>query len=340
MQNEIKAQSQLLDGNGVLKNPGWARDLVLNYDRRAIKAPKFKIKEWDYYCVLAGDYGAAFTIADNGYLGFVSITLFDFKKPEEITKTAMTLFPMGSFGMPASSKNGEAAFDNSDLSLRFLRESGRRTILVECRNFKKGSPLSGKIILSQPEDMDSMVIATPFPGNTHAFYYNQKINCMPAEGEITFAGKRYLFEKKRSFGVLDWGRGVWTYSNTWYWGSGSGIVGGEPFGFNIGYGFGDTSAATENMLFYKHRAHKLDHVTFHIPGDSFTKPWRFSSSDGRFEMDFLPILDRYSNTNLLFLKSEQHQVFGRFSGTAVLDNGKKLVLDDFLGFAEKVINRW
>ena len=65
--------------------------------------------------------------------------------------------------------------------------------------------------------------------------------------------------------MLDWGRGVWTYHNTWYWGSASGQVDGVPFGWNIGYGFGDTSAASENMLFYGGKAHKLSQVTFHIP---------------------------------------------------------------------------
>ncbi len=45
----------------------------------------------------------------------------------------------------------------------------------------------------------------------------------------------------------------------------SGLVDGVPFGWNIGYGFGDTSAATENMLFYNGKAHKLHSVQFHIP---------------------------------------------------------------------------
>ena len=99
-----------------------------------------------------------------------------------------------------------------------------------------------------------------------------------------------------SFAVLDWGRGVWTYDNTWYWGSASGIVGGHTFGFNIGYGFGDTSAASENMLFYDGIAHKLSQVRFNIPlkdgKEDYLSPWTFSSDDGRFEMRFVPILDR------------------------------------------------
>ena len=189
-----------------------------------------------------------------------------------------------------------------------------------------------------------MVIATPFQKKDTAFYYNQKIVCMPAEGYVDFDGERYDFSPENSFGILDWGRGVWTYHNIWYWGSGSGVVNGERFGFNIGYGFGNTSAASENMLFYKGRAHKLDDVTFHIPQkngkDDFLNPWTFDSSDGRFRMNFIPILDRAAKTSLCVLKSDQHQVFGRFSGTAVLDDGTELKLKDFLGFAEKVENKW
>src|SRR5699024_9576921 len=123
--------------------------------------------------------------------------------------------------------------------------------------------------------------------------------------------------------------------NTWYWGSGNGTVGGRPFGFNIGFGFGDTSAATENILFYGGKGHKLDDVTFHIPED-YMKPWRFISSDGRFEMEFEPVLDRAASMSAFLVSSDQHQVFGKMSGKAILDDGKFIELKDFMCFAEKV----
>lgn len=185
-----------------------------------------------------------------------------------------------------------------------------------------------------------MVIATPWKEKKTAFYYNQKINCMPASGTMTYDGRTYTFSKETDFGTLDWGRGVWTYDNRWYWGSGNTVVDGKPFGFNIGYGFGDTSAASENMLFYDGKCHKLDDVTFHIPKDDYMKPWTFSSSDGRFEMDFVPVLDRAAHTAALVIETDQHQVFGRMSGKAVLDDGKIIELKDVLCFAEDVHNRY
>ena len=119
---------------------------------------------------------------------------------------------------------------------------------------------------------------------------------------------------------------------------------GIPFGWNIGYGFGNTSAASENMLFYGGRAHKLSQVQFPIPRrdgrEEYLRPWTFTSDDGRFEMDFVPILDRAACTDVKLIKSDQHQVFGRFTGTAVLDDGTAVRVKDFLGFAEKVENKW
>ena len=80
---------------------------------------------------------------------------------------------------------------------------------------------------------------------------------MKAEGKFTVGDRVKKFYPETSLATLDWGRGVWTYHNTWYWGSASGQVDGVPSGWNIGYGFGDTSAASENMLFYDGKAHKL-----------------------------------------------------------------------------------
>ena len=49
------------------------------------------------------------------------------------------------------------------------------------------------------------------------------------------------------------------------WGSASGELDGAPFGWNIGYGFGNTSAATENVLFYDGKIHKLGESSLKFP---------------------------------------------------------------------------
>ena len=56
--------------------------------------------------------------------------------------------------------------------------------------------------------------------------------------------------------------------------------------------------------------------------------------------DDVAVLDRAACTSAGIIKSDQHQVFGRFSGTAVLDDGTRLDIHDLMGFAEKVENKW
>lgn len=341
--NEIKKAHPLLDENGELVETGFARSLILTYDRKAIKAAKRRIKEWDYYLVANGRYAIALTIDDNSYMGLDSISLLDFETGFQMTASPMQWFTYGKKNFPSSSASGDIRSQGKDYFLDFKNEGNRRILTFSMNNFTKGKSISGELTLDCPET-ESMVIVTPFAEDKKAFYYNQKINCMPASGKVIYDSREYTFSPSDSFGVLDWGRGVWTYKNTWYWGSASGLYGGVPFGFNIGYGFGDTSAASENMLFYNNKAHKLSQVSFNIPQkdgkDDYMSPWTFTSDDGRFEMDFVPVMDRASKTDVFVICSDQHQVFGRFSGKAVLDDGTELKIENLTGFAEKVFNKW
>lgn len=338
--HEVTSVQKLLRVDGSLKEPGWSRQLVQIYSREDIKAPKFRIKEWDYYLVVSKECALAFTISDDGYVGLQSVSLITFgDTPWEHTETILQPFPMGKLHLPETSEHGNTVYRDKRLNMEFAKEDGRRRIVCSFKNFLDGKTFTCDLTLEQPP-MDTMVIATPWKESRKAFYYNQKINCMRASGEAHFDGKTYVFDPGTDFGTLDWGRGVWTYDNTWYWGSGNGVVDGKPFGFNIGYGFGDTSAASENILFYDGVGHKLDDVTFHIPKHSYLEPWKISSSDGRFEMDFTPVLDRAAKIDVKLITTDQHQVFGKMSGTAVLDDGTKLEIHDLLCFCEKVHNKY
>ena len=163
---------------------------------------------------------------------------------------------------------------------------------------------------------------------------------MPTSGFVKFGNNQIDFKKEDSFTVLDWGRGVWTYKNTWYWGSASGLVNGKRFGFNIGYGFGDTSKASENIIFYDGIGHKLDQVKFEIDTANYLNPWKFSSNDHRFELVMTPFLDRQDDTNFIIIKNLGHQVFGKFNGYVILDDGSKLEINNLLGFAEQITNHY
>ena len=352
--HEVLLPQDLLDSEGEIADPGWSRSQVWKYCRKSIKAPAFRIKEWDYYMVLhdggeEDSYAVCFTISDDGYVGLQSVTLLCLNQehPWEHTETVLNVFPMGKFKLPESSDYGTTCYEDKRLKMEFCKTEVQREITCEFKDFYEGKPLSAHIVLEQP-NMDTMVIATPWD-QKHCFYYNQKINTMCARGAVTYDGKEYEFHADKDFGTLDWGRGVWTYDNTWYWGSGNTWVNGHKVGFNIGHGFGNTSAATENVIFYDGIVHKLDDVRIEITHDvdlydmdspHYMEPWKISESNGRFEMEFVPILDRSAKMDFKVIISDQHQVFGRMSGQMILDDGETVTLDRALCFIEKVHNKY
>lgn len=84
-QHEITRSLPLLDAEGNLNEPGYAKTMLPRYRRADIRAGKLRIKEWDYYLVNNGRFALALTVADNGYMGMDSVSLLDFEEGWEIT---------------------------------------------------------------------------------------------------------------------------------------------------------------------------------------------------------------------------------------------------------------
>ncbi|MDR1805266.1 MAG: DUF2804 domain-containing protein [Clostridium sp.] len=334
--HEVTASLPLHSPDGSLREPGWSRKPVQIYSRASVKAPKIRLKEWDYYLVIGQGFGVSLTIADNGYMGLATVSFLDYENATSIDKSIPTLFPMGKLNLPEdSTKPGVTAFSSGKAMLRFDVRAGTRRLTCTHKKFHNGKDFSCDILLSEPP-MDSITIATPWKEDKLAFYYNRKINCMPASGWCELDGVRRAFNPATDFGTLDWGRGVWTYDNRWKWGSGNGVIDGKPFGFNLGYGFGDITAASENLIIYDGVGHKLDDVTFVFDKNDYMKPWKWTSSDGRLEADFVPVFDHATYVNAGVLCTDGHQVFGKLTGYCVLDDGTRLELKELFCFAEDV----
>mgnify|MGYP006376954913 FL=1 len=264
-QQEILAPLQLHSADGLLNQPGWARQPFWRYQRSAVPASAWRIKEWDYYAVVSPEgFAMALTASNLGYTGLYAICFVDLLSGQSYQTDALQVLPLARQAFPEQASDGEIRFSSKHLSLHFVTEAGQRRLHFASSQLQgpAGVGIEGEILLSQPAALESMNIATNWAENRRAFYYNSKINCLPASGGFDFGGKHYALQPERDLGVLDWGRGVWTYNNTWYWSSASGYLDGVPFGFNLGYGFSDRSPATENMLFYDGRAHKLDRSNF------------------------------------------------------------------------------
>ena len=340
MKHEL-TEGLLLNEKGDLNEAGFSLCPVKTYERKQIKGLKWRIKEWDYYYIGNSRFGLCLTISDVSFLSLCSVTLLDFMNVKQYAKTVIKPFTFGKIGLPSSSKEGNVEYENAKFSLVFKHEDGKRHLIANIKDFIKGKYLYADVVLEET-NKDSIVVALPFFKKRH-FYYNQKINGMKATGYVKIGDDKYDFGDD-ALATLDWGRGVWTYKNTWLWSNMNGYVDGKRIGFNLGYGFGDNSNGTENIFYYDDKAYKLDDVKFEIPvdekgHDDFLSEWKFTSEKGDIDLTFKPILNRHDDTNVLIIRSKQNQVFGLFSGTFKVE-GKEIRFENILGFAEKVYNRW
>ena len=342
MERELLTTGPVLDEKG-RPIPGFSRKSTLIYERRAIKAPPWRIKEWDFYQISNDHLCLQLTIGHAAYAGQVSLMLFDFRKGKKHLDICRTLaLPFGSLHMPADAEADHKLtyshrglpnkYGNTGIFMCFETVSGHRTLTCRWKD------LEARIELER-QNPDSLVVNLPFDEYDQAFYYNHKINCMTADGFVRTRSHEWIFDKKDSFGILDWGRGVWPFHNEWYWSSASGWLNGEMFGFNLGCGFGNTDTASENMLFYKGKSHKLGKVDF-ILGKSYMDPWHLLDREGRLDLWLTPIYDRETKIRLLWVDNHCHQMFGSFTGTAVLDDGTVLFVKDVVSFAEHAVNNW
>jgi hypothetical protein len=343
MQHEITISDALLDQTGRLKHKGFARRPVLHYNPQNISIGPFgwfnflRLKEWDYYGVTGPDFFFAAAVSTIGYAGVIFAYVIDFSTMTMTEDTVLT--PLGKgVSLPKTSEEGDVYFQHPKVRMSFVRLAGERLLRVNWPEFG-GKGLTAHLSLIQPEDMDSIVMATPI--GDKGFYYNQKINCMPAEGEFVFNGKEYKAQRSNTMGTLDWGRGIWAYDSFWNWASLSGrLPDGRSIGFNLGQGFGDLSAATENAAFVDGRLIKFEQVDWHYNPNNYMDPWTFQCPEGKVDLTLTPFFHRQAKFDFKVMASEVHQMFGRYNGRIDTPETGPIEITNLTGWAEEHRARW
>ncbi len=342
-QQILRDTGKLLDDRGNLTTSGWATKPILdcNLENCRFYSLRFlqwaRIKSWDYYAVTTPTHFFSFTISNIGYLGMVFAYVIEYGTGKFTEETLAVPFASG-IQLPRSSIEGVSKYEKGAKHLSFTTAERLRHLSVRWPGFG-GNTLNVEIDLTEPEDHESMNIVIPIHGKR--FYYNRKINCMPASGWVEFEDRHIVVEPGKALANLDWGRGVWEYRSFWVWASASGFLSnGQTIGLNLGYGFGDTSAATENCFILDDKVHKLGQVEFTYDDRNFKEPWRMVSPDGRLDLTFRPFFERVAKTNALVLKSEVHQMFGRYQGWVVTDAGERIEISNLTGWAEEHHAKW
>lgn len=339
-QQKITQANNLLDADGNLLQAGWSPRPLLNYNPEKINKDRDDLREWEFFTVLTEDYAMNFTIAKLDFASFCSVDYLDFKNQE---MKVGAVYELGiekliTFGDGKEKKT--VCIDGDDIVMSYETLPGKRIITYDIPGTLFTDNMAGKITLTQPVEMDYLSLVTPFNEGKHKFFHEQKIPNMPAEGTAVVDEMKINIAPGTAFAVMDWGRGVWADDLMWRWGSASGYMDGKVVGFNIGNGFGNMSAASENLIVYDGVGHKIDQVIWEYDEDDYMKPWRFKSNDGRLDLILEPVYHQKMGVDVIFKYGRLNKSYGHFSGQLILDDGTKVTIDRMMGFAEEVFIGW
>lgn len=345
MDHQVLQETPLLTKKGTLTEIGWAKEPLFLYDRNAIKAPFYRIKEWDYYAIINPKlhYAIAVTVSDLGYASLFCITFVDYNLKKSVQCDSIKLLSCHKTGLaPSSDIDNEVSFMNEKMTIAFVKKANKRHLLFTAPSLVLPSGKIGlkcELTLLQAQKHESINIATSWAEKPTAFYLNQKVVGMPVSGIVRLGDEKHELDKGEAFGILDWGRGRWTYKNRWYWASAAGMINGTPLGFNLGYGFTDRSQATENAIFVNYKLYKIHNITFDIP-KNYLKPWHMLDDEGKVDLNFLPIAPRTSLMKMGPILSDQKQYFGIYNGVLHLEDNLEIKVKNLFGFAEDVYNKY
>ena len=334
-ETEITSPVPVLDELGRPHNFGWARSPCFIYDHNLIRANRRSIGESDRYILISPTHEVIFEILDDGYLGYVFVSVVSLKDKKRSTQKFITFFSLGCFDLPGNGDTVSIKMRQKKNLLDFaVMEGGVRIIKADFPRFGRHRSLRGEIVLTPPDGAESLFTHIPWRGKGNAFLCSRCSPHFSAEGVIQLGSSEIIFTKGNSWCIFDWNRGVRPRSDLRFWASACGQSGGCQAGFSVGYNSADSALGTENAFFLNGRLHKLDQVTFHISQGKLA-PWRFTSNDNRLEMNFTPLQERDESYQMFFYSLKRRQFFGSFSGKVLLDDGSEFIFNNLTGMAER-----
>lgn len=341
MSGELHKHTKIYNDDGSF-NFGWSKKPLYDLNMETARFMRIKpfqrlrTKKWDYYYIFSRDFFFSVTLANMGYAGMAFAYFYDYDKNEIIEDSVMV--PFGAkFSMARNSDAGRTCLENSKIKVRFDVEGSARRIMLEYPGFNNGEGLSADFSLTMQEGQESICVATPIEGGK--MNYTHKICCMRAEGYIKRGDLKVNLRPEADLGGLDWSRGFLEYNTFWNWACSSWMQDGHSVGLNLCSGLNDT-LDTENAFFIDGKCIKVDKVTFDFNRQDLMKPWKITSNDSKVNIEFIPQKERIARKNFGIIKSEIHQMFGRFTGRLAMDDGSIFTLSGIRGAIEDHHARW
>ncbi|OKJ29573.1 DUF2804 domain-containing protein [Streptomyces sp. CB01580] len=347
-EHEITEPVDLCLSDGRL-NPsarGWSRRPLHRSNLRGWG----RTKRWEYWCVTTPTHLVALTVSDLDFLALNTVYVLEYGPGgREFERTAITpggrgvRLPETIAGAPGSPAVvvGPPRPTGGKVRIEIGEEDGGTRLRARC--LTPSSPkrtVEVDLFAALPVGHETLSVVVPW--DERRFQYTSKHTARPASGTVRIGDEDLEFGAD-AWAVLDHGRGRWPRSVDWNWGAASGRTDGHTVGLQFGGRWTRGTGATENALCVDGRLSKLgEELEWHWSSDDFLAPWTITSPGNRPAVDltFVPFHNRSTRTDVGLIANRTDQCFGHYSGRVRDDEGREIVVDRLLGWAEDVHMRW
>ncbi len=330
-EHELMEPVKLCTSDGALNRAatGWSR-FPLHSCNLSGHWPKKK--KWNFWCVINEDVTISATIANVDYIGIGAAVVLDFNT-KVCTESAIVI-PKG-LGLKMPERVEEDVFlKNPQGKFAFTHPPQAVNIKVDWPSFQ-GKKLLIDITLEKAAAHETLNVVIPW--SDELFHFTSKQNTLPANGTVKLGDVTYEFKPENSYGILDFGRGIWRDKIVWNWASFSHRQDSDLIGLNLGSKWTDGTGANENGVCLNGTLYKIsEDVPFLYNTSNFMEPWRMKSESDAVDLTLTPVYLKGSGGNSA---ASTNQVYGHFNGT--LKAGSRVIrVDNAFGWAEEMIGSW
>lgn len=296
----------------------------------------FSTKRFQYFGGIADDLIFGCALADIRYIGAVFVYVY--RPSDKRMRTWQFKTPLA-WGLNLSNRpdNGVSSFNwgKNHIAMRYtLNSAGERRKQLEIK-FGKTLQLTAESF--EPSTYESMALCTPCGFN--GWIYAQKTAGNSVKGELSCELGSWDLEQSQCYGHHDFSAGFMRRETFWNWACFSGFNGKDRIGLNVSWGVNETGYS-ENCFWLNDRLIPLPQVQFRFDRDNDHSSWRVSSEDGRIDLAFVPEGMHRERMNALILATNFRQIFGRFKGHLIDENGQRHEVENMYGFVEDQYSKW
>lgn len=287
-------------------------------------------KRWEYWGITTPSHVIAVTIAGLDFASLHQLWVLD--RETLIPLDTTVIGPFGrNVSLPGTLGGGPSHASGKGLTIDIDEVDGGTRVRASSARVRLD------VIATIPEGHEAPGTSSPF--SARLAQYTVKDVDRPTHGKLWIDGEEFVVPEGESWAVLDHARARSPYGTHWNWGAAAGMTAGKRIGLQLGGGGRRPHGPSQNAFTVDGRVQKIaELLQWEFDPTEWLAPWRITSA--RVDLTFTPFYDRFASMNFVIVASKTHQCFGHYSGWLLDDAGERVLVEEIVGWAEDVYNRW